>query len=90
MANTTVTVPVPFSSKAHDNGTADLGGCVLCGRSTPSPKYFVEIAHGGRIVRLGSADTTDPGYMGFYPIGPECRKRLPAAYVHDSDEMLYR
>lgn len=76
-------LPIPFSSRAHDDGTADLGGCVLCGRPTPGARYFVEIAHGGRIVKPGTVDKSDAGYMDHYPIGAECRKKLPAEYVVD-------
>jgi hypothetical protein len=74
-------IPVPFTSKAHDDRTADLSGCVLCGRSTPSPRFFVEIADGGKIVKPGSADKEDAGYMGMYPIGSECKNALPSDYI---------
>lgn len=53
--------------------------CVVCGRPVSNPKYMVECVNGGvsECVMPETADTSDPGYMGFFPVGPDCLKKHP-------------
>lgn len=66
----------------------DCGGempCYLCGKEVKRPRYMIEVVNGGgdAAAKGLAPDENDPGYMGFHYIGPECRKKLPANFVHD-------
>jgi hypothetical protein len=70
----------PFShDKEQDDET-----CVVCGRK--AGRYRALIVDGG--ARFGDPQTEDDpndgGYMGWYPVGATCKKKLPKHYVIDT------
>ena len=64
--------------------TGDIMPCVRCGKGVKNTKYHVELVDGGLYASPTNeeADINDPGYMGMYPIGSECRKHIPAEYIY--------
>lgn len=75
-------VPTLFASSAHEHGVFDANHdpCCVCGRPVKSGDFWVEVHEGGRPARAGEA-VKDAGYMGFFRVGSECRKRFPFGYV---------
>ena len=73
-----------FSEKYQASGSAFLS-CVVCARDTSKKgnSQGVIVAEGGSAI-LHSADNeieqSDGGYMGWFPIGSECIKKVPAEY----------
>lgn len=65
--------------RAEDKG---LEPCEICGRGVAVGKgWVIEVADGGAaVVRPGTADVNDPGYMGSWVLGPECGKHVPAEF----------
>ena len=58
--------------------------CILCGRDTDR-HLGVVVGDGGFVIihrdDIDIEEQGDPaGYMGFFPIGPECIKQIPAEY----------
>ena len=51
--------------------------CAICGRQVRVPfKHTAIVIDGGaRWAITETIDTSDPGYMGEYPIGPDCHKK---------------
>lgn len=82
----------PFSGpRYHENQsrTGDRLPCAYCGKAVKprgGKMYMAEVFDGGaRFARVGdepkslaSERSNDPGYMGYFPVGPDCRKRLAA------------
>lgn len=65
---------------------AGLEPCELCGRgvSKDGNGFWIEVVDGGSaIAKPGTADESDSGYMGHYLVGPECGRKVPAAYRAD-------
>ena len=64
----------------HLDAAGNMERCNICGRKLGADPRFVEVIDGGDIhdPATGPADTSDAGYMGTYPVGPECAKRLQA------------
>lgn len=67
--------------------SSDADGCCcsVCGRDVPSQKHGVVLVGGGAIACLpGDAhlfEKFDGGaYLGVYPVGRECIKKIPAQY----------
>jgi hypothetical protein len=60
-----------------EDGTEN-GHCEVCGRRLRDGRLFVEVVDGGSVhdPATGPADVHDPGYLGFFPVGPECAKRF--------------
>jgi len=65
----------------------DLGdsACILCGRPTNDKHlgYGVVVCDGGsRLVHPDDAHMveSDPGFMGWFPVGSTCVKKVPAAF----------
>jgi len=66
--------------RAYDKG---LEPCATCGRGVrPGNGWTVEVIDGGNNIAhpgLG-ADTSDPGYMGVWVLGPECGRHVPREF----------
>jgi hypothetical protein len=60
--------------------------CALCGRRISKEGaetgWWVEMGGGSDLFfhRDAQPDINDPGYMGFFPLGPECAKKIPATH----------
>ena len=71
---TTENNPEPFNYD-HDKETGE-NPCCICGRE--AGKYRALVIDGG--ARFGDPAREDPtarGYMGWYPVGSRCRRKLP-------------
>lgn len=72
----------PFS---HEKEQTDETCCV-CGRK--AGRYIALVVDGGG--RFGDPktddDQEDPGYMGWWPVGSTCKRKLPAHYVREVAE----
>lgn len=58
--------------------------CAVCGNRIPKWTHSVLLGNGGASLLTpeeAKAARNDPGFMASYPIGPECRKRIPKEYV---------
>lgn len=63
--------------------------CYECGKDISSPRYWVELLDGGARLRLKdeqAPDESDGGYMGFYPVGSDCARKLRKRGVMVMDE----
>jgi len=86
-------IPVPFGGNYHRNSmiAEDKGlmPCCICGKGTKpgTARRWLRVIRGGSEFALPNAPDDGSGEMGFYPVGPECRKTLPAAFwtVTDAD-----
>ena len=62
----------------------DVGECALCARPLllSSDTVWIECIEGGfTLVPLGtSVDMQDSGYMGHFPVGPTCARKIPKRY----------
>ena len=61
--------------------------CILCGKPTKGWKYAVHCVNGWleEIIPVDQEWPDEASEMGMWPIGPECRKKLPAEYVRIYD-----
>lgn len=81
------TIPVPVAKGGYhfDGLSSHRGPCVCCGRDVKSEKYSVIMGDGGGSLIHPEdeqiAREHDLDYMGCMPIGPECRKLIPAEYL---------
>lgn len=82
-------VPVLFASKKHEDGVFDANydPCCVCGRPVKSGDFWVEVHKGGKAAKSGEA-VKDAGYMGFFRVGSECRRKFPLGYVVMADKMI--
>jgi hypothetical protein len=74
-----------FTWRAGDHGV-DSSACLLCQRPLARPpRLWVHCVSGD--IRLAAPVDADPddideaGDMGWWPVGADCGKHLPAAYV---------
>ena len=82
-----------FSEKYHAKGSAFLS-CIICGRDTSSKgkSSGVIIGEGGSVIvhPQDNEIAKDGGYMGWFPIGSECIKQIPAEFrlenIYDNKE----
>jgi hypothetical protein len=67
------TVPMVWADR-HQGSTEH---CAACGRKLSGTPQWVEVIDGGSSVAAPGLDpdTTDAGYMGWFPVGPECARR---------------
>jgi len=58
--------------------------CIRCGKGIKNDKYSVELVEGGLFALSinETADENDGGYIGFFPIGSECKKYIPTEFIH--------
>jgi len=71
---TAATIPMVWAENPlHD----DITRCAVCDRPVGDYPKYIEVIDGGSSVAapgLGP-DPNDPGYMGFFPVGPTCAKK---------------
>jgi hypothetical protein len=63
----------------HPNSTAEVTDhCIVCGNPTPAARFWVEVVNGGDLREQDGlrADNRDAGYMGWWPVGSECRRKF--------------
>lgn len=67
------------AARAADRG---LEPCTHCGRGVKEGAgWMVEVVDGGGSLAVpGTADTSDPGYMGCWVLGSTCAKGVPASH----------
>lgn len=63
--------------------------CVVCGKKVNSlTAKWVHVSCSGNLypveVSTEEANNLPEGTMFFFPIGPECAKKIPAGYLHQS------
>jgi hypothetical protein len=78
-------IPMVWGNKEADGS---MEHCAACGKKLRGKRRMVEVINGGCSVAapgLGP-DTTDAGYMGFYPVGPECARKHFRGFTHDCYE----
>jgi hypothetical protein len=77
-----LTIPMKWSDK-DTNGSMDH--CSCCGRKINKDALFVEVIDGGFLVISPNSnpDTSDPGYMGFFPVGKSCGKKYFKGFTQD-------
>lgn len=50
--------------------------CAICGKPVREPfKHIAVVVDGGAQWADADADVSCPGYMGEYPVGPDCHKK---------------
>lgn len=78
----------PFSGEAYRKNEGRLKEgevpCAICGRAVARPwRFSAVVVNGGDWARsqVEAENVEDPGYMGVWPIGPDCHRRFldPAA-----------
>jgi hypothetical protein len=57
--------------------------CWKCNKEIVNVRFEIEIIDGGkpRLSDSPAADESDPGYMGWHPVGSDCAGKLRAAGV---------
>lgn len=72
-----------WSDKQDYSGALDR--CACCGKKLLGKSLWVEVINGGElVVAPGQAtDTSDPGYMGFYPVGTTCGRQHFLGFTHN-------
>lgn len=62
--------------------------CFHCGRKLKEETHFVEVVNGGTHLHAPREGTPEEssGYMGFWPIGPECAKKFPSKFIYVSED----
>ena len=79
--STAAIIPMKWSD-TDNNG--DMTRCACCGKPIKGKARFVEVIDGGSSVAhpgLGP-DTNDPGYMGFFAVGPGCARKHFPGFTH--------
>lgn len=80
----------PFGHDDYTRNSERVRGqdipCAWCGRAVKvgpdgDLRHTVVVIDGGANFGTLDSDTTDPGYMGGHPVGPNCKKLLSAAGV---------
>lgn len=76
---------IPYHDDRRQDGETP---CLICGKEIKRVRYLVEVINGGchAAARGLGPDENDAGYLGFLPIGSECRRKMPASFVHDLDK----
>lgn len=79
---TTNQIPAPFGPKYQQRTESGSTGdeCVLCGRQTggKSNTRFFRVVEGGSRFAHPDEQVHPAGDMGYFPVGSECAKALPA------------
>ena len=86
---TTEFLPIPWSQSEKDAMDRDFGNrgdrgfqhCLFCGRKTKGMYWVHEVDGGGVIAPADFEYTNEAADLGWWEVGPECRKRLPDGYV---------
>lgn len=79
--------PFIHDSKRDERANQQSHGdnpCIICGRYVKKPsKYSARLCDGGSNFAPVDIEIDWRNDMGFYPIGPECRKKLPKNFVNE-------
>lgn len=67
--------------------TGDNEPCAVCGKAVRDVfKYQVHMSNSGRLyptsVTVEVAEKLPEGSMYFFPVGPDCAKKVPVGYLH--------
>lgn len=85
MTTTTRIIPATMIWKhKHTHEYGSLASCQCCGRPVSKNATGIVIADGGSSIVYPDDVANvinDSGYMGWYPIGSECAKKIPAEYL---------
>lgn len=65
-----------FGDEYHKRGVSTLPQCSMCGRPLKGKTSLVHYLTNGMITTERDASNT----QGFWEIGPECGKKIPAAF----------
>jgi len=82
--STAAMIPMKWADHSTQGSTEH---CACCGRKLTSEPLFVEVIDGGRQVAAPglNTDESDPGYMGFFPVGRACARRHFHGFTHKLD-----
>lgn len=65
----------PFSGKNyHENAQGASDPCCICGKHVKAPKHWACVIDGGAAWGDETSES-DPGHMGWYPVGPDCHRK---------------
>lgn len=64
---------------AHERARGDEP-CFLCGKATRG-ELFVHVAGYGAVLVSTDEQLTNGEDLGYFAVGPECKRRLPAGFV---------
>jgi hypothetical protein len=81
-------IPMVWPEDGDNIITDDKQRCACCNRVIKgTPKWWVEVTDGAATARHPGLPAWEHsgGYMGFYPVGPECRKKLGACVQSAAD-----
>lgn len=63
-------------------GKPNTEPCLVCGRDVKDVlKHQVHFATDGTLFPVDEDNENHPDTQGWFPVGPECAKKLPAGYV---------
>jgi hypothetical protein len=71
----------PFSHPNYEKNEqrcGDLEPCAICGKGvkeTAKTLWVLVMGGGGVFAPADQEDPEDPGYMGFFPLGPACARK---------------
>lgn len=80
---TAATIPMKWADDNSNQGSMEH--CACCGRKLTGKPLWVEVIDGGGSIAapgLGP-DTTDGGYMGFFPVGRSCARKHFPGFTHN-------
>lgn len=81
-------MPMRWAAKQRDDDDAEgAPRCACCDRPIRGRHKMVDVIRGGStIVAPGTrVDTSDPGYMGCYPVGNVCARKHFKGFAYDAD-----
>lgn len=77
-------LPQPFGPayQARIEESGEKGTeCAICGRRTSGRRLRARVVDGGVRFAAPDADEDQGGDMGYFPVGTECAKLLPAGWA---------
>lgn len=79
------TFEITRTNSYYKNESGANNPCIRCGKEVKNFKYSVELVEGDLLALSTNekADLNDGGYMGFFPIGSECKKHIPSEFIHN-------
>ena len=72
---TAATIPMKWAENPSHPGS--MLHCACCGKKLAGKPLYVEVINGGADVAAPGLwpDTSDAGYMGFFPVGRSCARK---------------
>ena len=82
--STAAMIPMKWADKSTQ-GCEEY--CACCGRKLSGRPLWVEVIDGGKQVAAPglNTDTSDSGYLGFFPVGRACARRYFHGFTHKMD-----